>query len=200
MQLGLNITNSNAPGTVTTGGMVTIKSLKALQDEQRQAAQMQNSQPVVQALAGFIRKTWMSSMLAKQQTSEIKMLKSVRARRGEYDPDKLAQLREQGSSTIYMMLTSNKCRAASSWLRDTLVTAADEKPWTIKPGAIPDLPPNQVEQIMAQAQQEVMSLYAAGTPPTDQQVRERLLEMKDMAMSHTKDMAQRLADNMDNKM
>ena len=200
MQLGLNITNSNAPGTVTTGGMVTIKSLKALQDEQRTAAQQQNSQPVVQALAGFIRKTWMSSMLAKQQTSEIKMLKSVRARRGEYDPDKLAQLREQGSSTIYMMLTSNKCRAASSWLRDTLVTAADEKPWTIKPGAIPDLPPNQVEAIMAQAQQEVMQLYAAGQPPTDQQVRERLLEMKDMAMSHLKDMAGRTAERMEVKM
>ncbi len=200
MQLGLNITNSNAPGTVTTGGMVTIKSLKALQDEQRQRAQEQNSQPVVQALAGFIRKTWMSSMMAKQMTSEIKMLKSVRARRGEYDPDKLAQLREQGSSTIYMMLTSNKCRAASSWLRDTLITGADEKPWTIKPGAIPDLPPNQVESIMAQAQQEVMQLYAAGTPPTDQQVRERLLEMKDMAMSHLKDMATRTAERMEVKM
>lgn len=200
MQLGLNITNSNAPGTVTTGGMVTIKSLKALQDEQRMKAQEANSQPVVQALAGFIRKTWMSSMLAKQQTSEIKMLKSVRARRGEYDPDKLAQLREQGSSTIYMMLTSNKCRAASSWLRDTLITAADEKPWTIKPGAIPDLPPNQVESIMQQAQQEVMQLYAAGTPPTDQQVRERLLEMKDLAMSHLKDMAGRTAERMELKM
>ena len=200
MQLGLNITNSNAPGTVTTGGMVTIKSLKALQEEQRAKAQEQNSQPVVQALAGFIRKTWMSAMLAKQQTSEIKMLKSVRARRGEYDPDKLAQLREQGSSTIYMMLTSNKCRAASSWLRDTLVTAADEKPWTIKPGAIPDLPPNQVEAIMAQAQQEVMQMYASGQPPTDQQVRERLLEMKDMAMSHLKDMATRTAERMEVKM
>lgn len=200
MQLGLNITNSNAPGTVTTGGMVTIKSLKALQDEQRMKAQEANAQPVVQALAGFIRKTWMSSMLAKQQTSEIKMLKSVRARRGEYDPDKLAQLREQGSSTIFMMLTSNKCRAASSWLRDTLITAADEKPWTIKPGAIPDLPPNQVQSIMAQAQQEVMQLYAAGTPPTDQQVRERLLEMKDMALSHLKDMAGRTAARMEVKM
>lgn len=200
MQLGLNITNSNAPGSITTGGMVTIKSLKALQDEQRQAAQLQNSQPVVQALAGHIRKTWMSSMMAKQMTSEIKMLKSVRARRGEYDPDKLAQLREQGSATIYMMLTSNKCRAASSWLRDTLVTSSDDKPWTIKPGAIPDLPPNQVESIMQQAQQEVAQLYMNGQPPTDQQVRERLLEMKDMAMSHLKDMATRTAERMEVKM
>jgi len=200
MQLGLNITNSAAPGTVSAGGLLTIKSLKQLHEEQRAEAQRANSQPVVQALAGYIRKTWMSSMMAKQMTSEIKMLKSVRARRGEYDPDKLAQLREQGSSTIYMMLTSNKCRAASSWLRDTLITASDEKPWTIEPGAVPDLPPDQVERIMVQAQQEVQQLYLAGQPPTDQQVRERLLEMKDMAMSHIKDMAKRTAERMENKM
>lgn len=200
MQLGLNITNSNAPGTVSAGGFVTIKSVKALQEESRAAAQLANAQPVVQALSGYIRKKWQAAMLAKQQTSEIKMLKSVRARRGEYDPDKLAQLREQGSSTIYMMLTSNKCRAASSWLKDTLVTATEDKPWTITPSPIPELPPDQVQSIMQQAQQEVQQLWAAGTPPTDQQVRERLLEMKDMAMSHLKDMADRTAERMELKM
>jgi len=200
MQLGLNITNTNAPGTVTAGGLVTIKSIKALQEESRAAAQLANSQPVVQALSGYIRKKWQAAMLAKQQTSEIKMLKSVRARRGEYDPDKLAQLREQGSATIYMMLTSNKCRAASSWLKDTLVTATEDKPWTITPTPVPDLPPDQVQSIMQQAQQEVQQLYMQGTPPTDQQVRERLLEMKDMAMSHLKDMASRTAERMEAKM
>jgi hypothetical protein len=200
MQLGLNMTNSAAPGTISAGGgLVTIKSLKAMAEE-RANAQQANSQPVVQALNGYIRKQWMSSMMAKQMTSEIKMLKSVRARRGEYDPDKLAQLREQGSSTIYMMITSNKCRAASSWLRDTLVTASDDKPWTITPTALPDLPPNEVEGIMAQAQAEVEALYMNGTPPTDQQVRERLLEMKDMALSHLQDLAKRTAERMEVKM
>lgn len=200
MQLGLNMTNSAAPGTISAGGgLVTIKSLKAMAEE-RATAQQANSQPVVQALNGYIRKQWMSSMMAKQMTSEIKMLKSVRARRGEYDPDKLAQLREQGSSTIYMMITSNKCRAASSWLRDTLVTASDDKPWTITPTALPDLPPNEVEGIMAQAQAEVEALYMNGTPPTDQQVRERLLEMKDMALSHLQDLAKRTAERMEVKM
>lgn len=200
MQLGLNMTNSAAPGTVSVGGgLVTIKSLKAMAEE-RANAQQANSQPVVQALNGYIRKQWMSSMMAKQMTAEIKMLKSVRARRGEYDPDKLAQLREQGSATIYMMITSNKCRAASSWLRDTLVTASDDKPWTIEPTALPDLPPNEVQAILAQAQMEVEQLYLNGTPPTDQQVRERLLEMKDMALSHLKDLAKRTAERMEVKM
>lgn len=199
MQLGLNMTNSAAPGTISAGGLVTIKSLKAMAEE-RAAAQRANSQPVVQALNGYIRKQWMSAMMAKQMTAEIKMLKSVRARRGEYDPDKLAQLREQGSSTIYMMITSNKCRAASSWLRDTLVTASEDKPWTITPTALPDLPPNEVQSILAQAQSEVEQLYMNGTPPTDQQVRERLLEMKDMALSHLKDLAKRTAERMEVKM
>ena len=201
MQYGLNVTSANAPGTTSVGGLMTMKSLRQTQDDEARArAQLANSEPVVQALAGYIRKQWTVAMMAKQQTSEIRMLKSVRARRGEYDPDKLAQLREQGSSIIYMMLTSNKCRAASSWLRDTLVTAAEEKPWTIAPTPSPDLPPDQVQNIMAQATQEVQQLYMAGTPPTDQQVRERLLEMKDMAMSHVKDLAKRTAERMEVKM
>jgi hypothetical protein len=201
MQYGLNITSSNAPGAVSVGGLMTMKSLRQTQeDEARARAQLANSEPLVQALAGYIRKQWTVAMMAKQQTAEIRMLKSVRARRGEYDPDKLAQLREQGSSIIYMMLTSNKCRAASSWLRDTLITAAEEKPWTIAPTPSPELPPNQVQQIMAQAQMEVQQLWMAGTPPTDQQVRERLLEMKDIAMSHMKDIAKRSAERMEVKM
>lgn len=200
MQSGLNITNTAAPSAINFGGLVTVKSLKGLMEEERAAAQQANSQPVIQALAGYIRKKWTVAMLAKQQTSEVRMLKSVRARRGEYDPDMLAQLREQGSSTIYMMLTSNKCRAASSWLRDTLITAAEDKPWTIKPTPIPDLPPNKVQEILQQAQQEVQQLYMMGQPPTDQQVRERLLEMKDMAMSHLHDAAERTAQRMDLKM
>ena len=199
-QYGLNITNSAAPGTVSAGGLVTIKSVKALNEEAMVRAQQANSQPAVQALAGYIKSKWRTAMMAKQQTAEVKMLQSVRARRGEYDPDKLAMLREQGSSLIYMHITSNKCRAASSWLRDTLITAAEEKPWTIAPTPLPDLPPDQVNAIMQQASMEVQQLYMAGTPPTDQQVRERLLEMKDMALSHVQDMAKRTAERMEVKM
>lgn len=200
MQYGLNLTSSAAPGTINVGGLVTIKSLKAVQEEERAAAQQANNQPVVQALAGYIRKQWTTAMMAKQQTAEIRMLKSVRARRGEYDPDKFALLQEQGSSTIYMFITSTKCRAASSWLRDTLVTAAEDKPWTIQPTPQPDIDPVIAEQIMVQAQQEVIQLYAMGQPPSQTQVRERLLEMKDMAMSTILDTAKRTAERMEVKM
>jgi hypothetical protein len=200
MQLGLNMTNSAAPGSVNYGGLVNIKSLKAIQQEERAKAQIENSSTLVRSLASYVKMKWTACMLAKQQTAENKMLQSVRQRRGEYDPDKLAQLREQGSSTIYMMLTANKCRAASSWLKDTLLQASEDKPWTIEPSPIPDLPPNEVENIIQQAEQEIKQLYLSGQPPTDQQVRERLLEMKDAAMSHMKDVAWRTCERMEVKM
>jgi len=200
MQLGLNITNSAAPDSIMTGGMVRIKSIKALQREEKAQAEKDNSDPIVRSLAGYVKTKWTAAMLAKQQTAEQRMLQSVRQRRGEYDPDKLAQLREQGSSTIYMMLTSNKCRAAVSWLKDTLLQSAEDKPWSIEPSPIPELPPNEVEGLIQQAEKEIQQLYMNGTPPTDQQVRERLLQMKDMAMSHMKDLAQRTCDRMEMKM
>ena len=128
------------------------------------------------------------------------MLKAVRQRRGEYDPDKLAQLREQGSSTIYMMLTSNKCRAASSWLRDVLMTSAQDKPWSIKPGPVPDMPPNILQELMMKAQQNIEAMLLQGVNPDDQQVRQMLLDLKDQAMSHLHNIAVKDAERMEKKM
>ena len=44
------------------------------------------------------------------------MLRALRQRNGDYEPEKLAQITRQGGSEIYMMLTEVKCRAAESWL------------------------------------------------------------------------------------
>jgi len=49
------------------------------------------------------------------------MLKSIRQRRGEYEPSKLMDIRKMGGSEIFMILRSNKCGAAAAWLRDTLL-------------------------------------------------------------------------------
>ena len=165
MQQALNITSANAPGVTSVGGIVPIKTVKQLQAEERAAAVAANAEPVVQNLVAYIKKCWYYARTAKEYTIEIKMLKNVRARRGEYDPEKIAQLREQGSSLIYMMLTSNKCRAASSWLRDVLMTSSADKPWTIKPGPIPDMPPVLMNEVMAQAQQKIQEMLLQGINP-----------------------------------
>jgi len=200
MQQSINITSANAPGSTTVGGIVPIKTLRQMQDEERAAAQEANSEPLIQALAGYIREKWTYARSAKEQVIEPKMLQSVRQRRGQYDPDLEAQLPEQGSSMIYMMLTSNKCRAASSWLRDVLLTDSNDKPWSLKPNPVPDMPPPVMQDLMGKAQQKLMELMQSGANPSDQDVRNMLLDFKDQAMHELTELAKEDANRMEKKM
>lgn len=200
MEAALNITSAAAPGSISVGGLIPIKSIQQLQKEEREAATVANNSPVIQQLAGYIRSKWILARMAKEYTVEQQMLKSVRSRRGMYDPDKLAQLREQGSSTIYMMLTSNKCRAASSWLRDVVMTGSDEKPWMLKPSPVPDLEPDIIEDLLMRGQQEVMAMLQQGMNPTDVEVRQMLLDMKDAAYRKLGEIAEETAKRMERKM
>ena len=86
--------------------------------------------PVIQGLASHVRTRWESSRTGKRDLEE-RMLQCLRQRNGEYDPDKLQEITEQGGSDIYINLTSVKCRAATSWLRDTLLGTGMDKPWAI---------------------------------------------------------------------
>lgn len=200
MQKALNITGANAPGVTSVGGIVPIKSIKHMLEEEKAAALAANNEPVVQRLVGHIKELWTSARTAKESTAEQKMLKSVRQRRGQYEPDKLAQLTQQGSTTIYMMLTSNKCRAASSWLRDVLVTTSGDKPWTIQPGPVPDMPPDMLQELMQKAQIQIQQTLMQGQNPSQQEVRQMLLDLKDEANSHIRDIAIQDCERMEKKM
>lgn len=200
MQSAMNITSATAPGVTTVGGIVPIKTVKQLQEEERAAAVAANAEPVIQNLAAYIKQKWYYARTAKEMTIEQRMLKSVRQRRGEYDPDLLVQLREQGSSLIYMMLTSNKCRAASSWLRDVLLTDSKDKPWSLRPNPVPEMPPPVMQELMAKAQQKLAEIMAMGANPSDEEVRQMLVMFKDQAMAELTDLAKDAAGRMEKKM
>ncbi|MBS4017517.1 MAG: hypothetical protein KGZ68_04695, partial [Dechloromonas sp.] len=159
------------------------------------------NQQVIQGLAGYVRKCWHAARDAKMQSVEKRMLSAVRRRRGEYDPEKLSQIRQFGGSEIYMMLTSNKCRAASSWLRDTYGGTGSARPWTIEPTAIPELPPDLMEEAMqeaaATAQQYIMT---TGQVPTVAGMREALMRLRDRMMADIHAEARDAADRMALKM
>lgn len=199
-QQGINITGATAPGVTSVGGFMTMKSLGQLQAEEKQRTALANAQPIIQSLATHIRRIWTLSRLAKEQTVEPRMLKSMRQRRGEYDPDKLAQIQAQGGTTIYMMLTSNKCRAASSWIRDVLLTAAADQPWTISSPNDPELSPEIVNQIHSVAQQQLAQEIRNGAMPSDMEVRQRLINMRDQALIEIKNQADAACERMAKKM
>jgi hypothetical protein len=200
---GLNLTNSNAPGAVSVGGIMPIISnsqLERNEEERKKAAEQANNAPVIQGLAHHIRKCWTSARTAKQMTVEQRMLQSIRQRRGEYDPQKLAMIQQQGGAEIYMMLTANKCRSASSWLRDVLLTTTSNKPWSIQPGAVPDLSPDIVQSVMQDATQQIQQLEASGTQLSQSDIRQMLLNLKDQATARLQQIARAASDRMEAKM
>jgi hypothetical protein len=78
---------------------------------------------------------------AKQDKYRVqqKMIDNLLQKRGEYDPLKLAQIRELGSE-IFMMITDIKCRTALAMLREIYANPT-EKPWRIEPTPLPKLTP-----------------------------------------------------------
>jgi hypothetical protein len=172
------------------------------QADSREAASKANNEPVVTGLAAHVRKCWSSAYLAKQDV-EQKMLKAVRQRRGEYDPEVLMEIQKTGGSEIYMMVTSNKCRGATSWLRDSLLGSADEKPWTVSPTKLPELTPKDIEEATAIAAQEAFAVEQAlggsqvTTPQTMQETVERT---KDKMLAESIKEATKKVKKMEDKM
>jgi hypothetical protein len=126
--------------------------------EARARAENVNNSTIVQSLAAHVRRCWTEAYQAKQQTIEPRMLQSIRQRRGEYDPEVLAEIQKQGGTEVYMMLTSGKFRAATAWLRDTLLGVKDEKPWTVDATIEPSLSPADIQAAQQQAAEEAMAI------------------------------------------
>ena len=179
--------------------LMPVSRVSDIEAEAKRQANEQNSQPVVQGLAAHVSKRWQVARLAKRNLEE-RMLQCLRQRNGEYDPEKLAEIQAQGGSEIYIQLSSVKCRAATSWLRDTLLGTGSDRPWALEATPIPDLPPDIVEQLKAKMATELMGAYAQGLQPDPEQLRQMASSMKDAAMRELKEEAEKRVDRMMDKM
>ena len=188
-------------GVTNIGGILPVQTMKSVLDEQKRASEMQQHQPLITGLAGYVRQQWTTNRTAREQTVEQRMFKSLRQRRGEYDPDRLSTIRSQGGSEIYMMLTSNKCRGASAWLRDVLLGSGSDKPWTLKPSPLPSLPPDVTEELRQRAVNEVqeyMMVSGQNVPPTE--LRKFLTGLREEFYNSLYDEAKAKVQNMERKM
>lgn len=179
--------------------LMPVSRVSDIEAEAKRQANEQNAQPVVQGLAAHVTKRWQVSRLAKRELEE-RMLQGLRQRNGEYDPEKLSEIQQMGGSEIYIQLTSVKCRAATSWLRDTLLGTGSDRPWSLEPTPIPDLPPELLEQLKAKMATELMAAYAQGLQPDQEQLRQMAASMKDSAMRQLKEEAEQRVDRMMDKM
>jgi hypothetical protein len=80
------------------------------------------------------------------------------------------------------------------------MSTPDEKPWSLRPSPIPEMQPDILADLMMQAQKQLEALLSQGMNPTDIEVREMLLRLKDEAYRHLGDIAEETAQRMEKKM
>ncbi len=68
------------------------------------ALEERQAQPFILGMADYLRACWDVAQQAKKPI-ENKMLMAMRQRNGEYEADKMAGIRKQGGSDIFMMIT-----------------------------------------------------------------------------------------------
>lgn len=164
---------------------------EAQQDERRQREAFESS------LAGHVRRCWDSARRAKNPVEE-RILRNLRQRNGEYDPDERKMIQESGAPEIYMMLTAVKCRAAKSWIRDVLLPAGD-RPFSVTPTPVPDLPQEVQMQVHQRVDQDAQQFMAAGGQITQQMYHQVLERAQNMVRQQLEDKAKAAAERLEEK-
>jgi hypothetical protein len=134
--------------------------------------------PAVPELVGYIKGQFEIFRNHRNTASgwSNRLLEALRTFNGQYSPSKMQEVQKFGGSQVYARLTAQKCRAASSLLRD--IYLGQDRPWSIKPPADPDVPDDIVQKIdalMAQEQQMVMQTTGQQPQPEEVQIRRTAL-------------------------
>lgn len=160
------------------GGLMVLRPLERLLElEYGESGEYEQAQPVISALAGQVRRHFSIAKQAKLLVHN-NMLEAVYSRRGAYTPEKLAQIAEDDAQPIYMMLFATKARQAKALLADTLIGAGTDKPWTLRPSPKPDLPEEDLAEVMREAAAEVYERTVTGDPMEMEDIRSMLREAK----------------------
>jgi hypothetical protein len=99
-----------------------------------------------------------------------------------------------------MMITSAKCRAASSWFRDVLTSQNTEKPWTLDATPVPDLPPHVTSGVYQQTAAEVQEAIQMGLVFSEADVEALIKERKEAAENTLRETADKTIELMERKM
>lgn len=127
-----------------------------------------------------------------------RLLVGLRAYNGQYEANKLTEIRKFGGSEVYARVIAQKCRAASSLLRD--VYLGQDRPWSIKPPEYPKIPDNIIQSIGtligAEAQQIAQQL---GRPPNPSDLDNRKQALIESALDAAKKKAAKQARTSEDK-
>jgi hypothetical protein len=149
------------------------------------AAQPANAEPQYPQLAGYVKAQF--EIFRNHRNTNAgwsnRMLAALRSFNGQYDPTKLAEVTKFGGSTVYARMIAQKCRAASSLLRD--IYLGQDMPWALQAPQNPEIPKDilaKIDQLVQQEAQQVQQQLGTPASPSDLQERKRgLLEQAEEA-------------------
>ena len=162
--------------------------------QQRAALSQPAPDPTPVGLAGYILTQY--ELMRRHRNNSMsgwaeRLLKSLRAFNGQYDPDKLAEIKKFAGSDAYARVIAIKCRGASSLLRDVYLGA--DLPWGIDPPTDPQVPPDVLRAMEQLIRAEMQSLHQQGQPIDPSAIRDRATDLMEAARQVAKAKASKQA-------
>lgn len=174
-------------------GLMRVQNNEEIETARQEQEALSQEAPII-GLSAYLGQKWEQARQAKEPIVR-EMLRSLRQRNGEYEPDKLTSIRSQGGSEIKISLTATKCRALESWLSDIL-NSTGEKPWKIDATPVPDMPPD----VMLELQQFIEAGVVSGMIPSDPRgMTLAVNEIKEQVLKQLKDAAELAASRMEDE-
>jgi hypothetical protein len=141
-------------------------------------AATQAQQPQYPQLAGYVKGQFEIFRNHRNTVAgwSNRMLAALRSFNGQYDPTKLQEIVKWGGSTVYARVIAQKCRAASSLLRD--IYLGQDIPWALQAPKLPQIPPSisqAIDQLIQQEAQRVQQTTGQAPQPSDLSERKRNL-------------------------
>ena len=128
---------------------------------------------VMTELAGYVRDQWDIMRMHRNSGHgwSERLLHAQRVFKGEYDAQKLSEIREFGGSDIYARITALKSRTASAMLREVFL--GKDRPWGLDPTPEPKLPDELTQTVAQLVELETRNLMASGQPIDINSIRDR---------------------------
>ena len=168
----------------------------ALAEEARQF-----NSPTLTPLLKQCLDSWARNRRYKETTGiDTEMLKNLRQINGDYEADILTDIRIEGGSEAFLLITAMKTRAATAWFLDVL-SDEDEKAWSTRPSPIPDMPPEVMQQVIERAAMDIESYLQGeeGRTVTPQEVAAYAKQLKEDVEQEIRDEAKSRAILMERK-
>lgn len=157
--------------------------------------------PLPYDLGHYVRSRWEAMRNHRNSGTNSLNSRLLRAQRmfeGQYEPEKLVEIRKFGGSEVYSRQVAVKCRGATSLLRDVYLGAS--RPWNIEPQPDPPVPPEIMTSITELlATEAAQMLMQAGAPHGPEEVHMRYAALVRQAQQRAARLASMQAEAASNK-